>query len=142
MIKCLECSERKATRNGLCHRCYQRIWAKAHYNSTKKKETRRKWLEANIERCMWLGAKHSARRRELEFTITISDIVIPIFCPVLGLKLTRHSGGETSPSLDRKNNTVGYTPDNIQVISSRANRLKSDSSVEEIEKILRYMKSY
>jgi hypothetical protein len=91
---------------------------------------------------MWLGAKHSARRRELEFTITISDIVIPIFCPVLGLKLTRHSGGETSPSLDRKNNTVGYTPDNIQVISSRANRLKSDSSVEEIEKILRYMKSY
>lgn len=37
-----------------------------------------------------------------------------------------------SPSLDRIDNTKGYTPDNIWVISQRANAMKSAASDEEL----------
>jgi len=43
------------------------------------------------------------------------------------------------PSLDRKVPALGYVKTNIFVISFRANRIKSDSTVEELKSILTYM---
>ena len=44
-------------------------------------------------------------------------------------------GGPThnSPSVDRIDPKKGYTPDNIRVISWRANSLKSDASLKELQ---------
>lgn len=70
----------------------------------------------------------------MAFTISVEDIVIPAYCPVFGTPLT-------SPSLDRFDNDQGYTPDNIRVISRRANLIKSDATADEIEAVLRYMQN-
>lgn len=47
---------------------------------------------------------------------------------------------DNSPSIDRIDNLKGYTKENIKIISHRANAIKRDASVEEVEKILKYMK--
>lgn len=81
-------------------------------------------------------AKNRAKQRNHEFDLSLSDIQIPEYCPVLGVKLEIHkgsSGGKPfSPALDRVNNSKGYTKDNIQVISHRANQMKADASKEEL----------
>lgn len=90
---------------------------------------------------MWLRAKHRAEKCGVHFSISVSDIAIPEACPILGIVLIPYGESrDTSPSLDRIIEEKGYTPDNIRVISNRANRIKSDASVEELEKIVRYMK--
>jgi len=51
----------------------------------------------------------------------------------------------TKPSLDRKDNTKdntkGYTKDNVRVISWEANRIKHALTLEQAEALVRYMKS-
>jgi hypothetical protein len=37
---------------------------------------------------------------------------------------------------------LGYTKGNIAIISKRANRLKQESSLQELEAIVNYVKSY
>ena len=67
-------------------------------------------------------------------TITVADIVIPAVCPILGIPLVMRSGGKPradAPTLDRIDNSQGYIPGNVRVISARANRLKSDMTYDE-----------
>lgn len=93
-----------------------------------------------IEYCMFYDARKRAQRTGLPFSIEPSDIVIPQVCPVLGIKLVVASDRESAPSLDRIIPQRGYTKANIRVISFRANRLKSDATVEELQAILSYVK--
>ena len=91
---------------------------------------------------MFVNAKARALKRGREFIIKLSDIKIPLVCPVLGIPLNPGLGQRApgSPTLDRWDNTKGYTPDNICVISYRANTLKGDALVDEMEKVVEYMK--
>ncbi|WP_152524716.1 hypothetical protein [Novosphingobium lindaniclasticum] len=77
----------------------------------------------------------------MPFSLTYLDIVIPDHCPILGIKLERGTsyGLDTSPSLDRIVPKLGYVPGNVRVISNRANRIKSDSTPEELSRILTYV---
>jgi hypothetical protein len=63
-------------------------------------------------------------------------------CPILGIKLEwgEVGGLNSSPSLDRKDPTLGYTKGNVAFISQRANRLKQDASLAELERIIAYLK--
>ena len=94
---------------------------------------------------MFSAAKARAKKNNLAFNIEISDIVIPEYCPVLGIKLKRARGEKGpkafSPSLDRINNKLGYIKGNVRIISFRANSLKKDAEIEELEKIILDMKS-
>jgi len=88
--------------------------------------------------------KARAKIRNIEFTITIDDIVIPKYCPILGLELkpNRGSGGRlNSPSLDRIDCSKGYIKGNIQVISNRANTIKSDATYADILKFAEWIKN-
>lgn len=80
---------------------------------------------------MCRNARARAKAANRAFRITPEDIIIPKTCPYLGVILTKsggQSGKTTSPSLDRIDNRRGYTPDNIEIISNRANKLKNDAT--------------
>lgn len=109
-----------------------------------KEETnleRRLMRQANPEAVMLAKAKARAKKKGIDFNIQVVDIIIPDVCPVLGIKIERasklHPG---SPTLDRVIPEKGYTKGNVFVISWRANRLKSDATAEELEKISEYIK--
>lgn len=81
--------------------------------------------------------RHRAKARGLECTITWRDILPPPRCPVLGLPLQlggsgRATGRPNAASVDRRFNDRGYTPENVRVISLRANLLKKDATLTEI----------
>jgi len=80
---------------------------------------------------IWPAAKR-AKEKGIDFKITIEDIVIPSYCPLLGIPLKRGAGKATanSPSLDRINNQYGYIKGNVMVISRKANSMKQDLPIE------------
>ena len=71
------------------------------------------------------------------------DIVIPAVCPLLGLSLRLNTGvvGHDSPSIDRIDSTRGYVPGNVWVISHRANTLKSNATIAELEMLVRNLRA-
>lgn len=121
--ECTECGTifEKTSKMTLCKRC----------NSNRVKSQTPEWK-------MHQRAKRRAEQTGREFTIGVEDIVIPEVCPVLGIELNINSGKsgayKNSPSLDRIDNAVGYTKDNIQVISQLANAMKCHASVDELHK--------
>jgi len=88
---------------------------------------------ANIARYIFQHAKQRARIKGIEFSICKDDVVIPDFCPLLGVRINSDSGDvDSRPSLDRVDNSKGYVPGNVLVVSHRGNRLKNDSSAKEL----------
>ena len=85
--------------------------------------------------------KYYAKKRGVEWNLTPDEITIPTICPVLGLSLERGIGRHqaNSISLDRKDNSKGYTRENAFVISNRANLLKKDATFSEVCALARYM---
>ena len=94
---------------------------------------RRKQVE-NPSRYMFKHIQSRAKCKGTEFTITEEDIVIPEYCPIMGSKLSfgTNKSHAHSPTLDRKDNTKGYVPGNVWVISHRANLMKGNSNMEEL----------
>ena len=87
--------------------------------------------------------KQSAKKRNIPFTLTIVDInnlSYPITCPILNIPLAYNRGQpqDNSYSIDRIDSSKGYEPDNIMVISYKANRMKNDGTIEELKLIADY----
>ena len=99
----------------------------------------RKWKKENtwkseLGQSLLSSAKWRAKKAGLEFTITRSDICIPVLCPLLCIPIFVGKGkpGPNSPTLDRIDSSEGYVSGNVWVISAKANRIKSDATAEEI----------
>lgn len=89
----------------------------------------------------WLAKiKSKCKKHNIPFNLTIEDFVIPEYCPVLNIKLNcnhGHSGFfSDSPSIDRIIPELGYIKGNIRIISNRANLLKNNATIEELELII------
>ena len=73
---------------------------------------------------------------------------MPKKCPVLGIDLKYSDIGsnkyqtDNSPSLDRINPKKGYTKDNVIIMSNLANRIKTDATADQIEKVWKFLKKY
>lgn len=85
------------------------------------------------------GARRRAKDKGLPFNLIKEDIKIPDVCPVLGIPLKVNVGGKrqdaNSPTIDRIDNTKGYTLDNIIVVSHRANTIKGDATLAELDTV-------
>jgi hypothetical protein len=96
----------------------------------------------NPNKFLCKDAKHRAKKKNIPFDITADDVIIPEVCPILGIPLK--AGDKivcnTSPTIDRIKPELGYVKGNIQVLSYRANMLKSNATIEELEKVLEHLK--
>lgn len=84
--------------------------------------------------------KGSAKRRNIDFSLTMTDLYnlsFPLTCPILGIPLYFNRGSEcdNSYSIDRIDSSKGYSIDNIIVVSNRVNKLKSNATKDEINKM-------
>lgn len=110
---------------------------KVNYQSTRKV----KFIK-DPQYYLWYVARTRARSNNREFTIKVEDISIPMTCPILGLALTKGDGYlHNAMSLDRVDNTKGYVPGNVRVISRKANLLKSSLTLDILENIIKYIKN-
>lgn len=94
---------------------------------------------------MFWGARERAVKNRILFALRPEDIVIPDVCPLLGIPLIygNGKGGHTnnSPSLDRKRPVLGYVRENVWVISYRANAIKRDASLAELEMLVERLRA-
>lgn len=90
-------------------------------------------------------AKKRADDKGVPFDIEPSDLTMPDVCPVLGIEFKWGFGkmgwrNMHSPSLDRIKPQLGYVRGNVRVISIRANHIKGNATISEMQAVLDYMK--
>lgn len=93
-------------------------------------------------------AKARAKVRNKIFELKVEDILIPKFCPVLGIELDlvygsveeTHADRSRKVSLDRLDSNLGYTKDNVVCMSYRANILKGDGTANEHRLIAQFIR--
>lgn len=97
---------------------------------------------------MLTNARKRAQSKGRAFDLTLEDLqrLVVSHCPVLGTELIWKYGhglglGAHSPSLDRIDNSRGYTKDNVAIISHKANGMKNSCTVEELKAILDYIQN-
>lgn len=161
MLECSSCTELKPetsfwkqkTKRGYFREC------KACFGSRNKRwieENRLQFREANLKashkyrksnklKMLVEYARRRAMASGIDFDLSYDSLNVPEECPVLGIPLfsgfgegKSSSGRYNSPSLDRIDPKKGYTNDNVIIISWRANRIKSDATLEELTKIARF----
>jgi len=119
--------------NKLKRNTKSKIWRGDH--SGKVRYYSEYYADVHLNRLMLSTAKARAKRKNLEFNIDISDIIIPKVCPILNIPLIKNFGSgksSNSPSLDRIDSALGYIKGNIQVISSKANTMKNNGTLDEM----------
>lgn len=129
-----------------CKDCYENLPQEIKDKDLKTKEIRRinerNRHRLNARKSMLKAAKGRSKRDNLDFNIEECDIIIPEYCPILGIKIEKGIGNSTdnSPTLDKIIPKLGYIKGNICVISWRANSLKKDGRLDEFERIVKYLK--
>lgn len=89
--------------------------------------------------------QQAANQKNIPFTILFNEIEQPEYCPVLGIKLNYGWSGlnrrdDAKATIDKVIPEVGYVPGNVFVISWRANKLKGNMTLDELQKIMNYIK--
>lgn len=118
---------------------YIREYWNSYQHTEKQQEYRKLRRQTHFSHQLWLRTKSRCSKDGIEFNLEECDINPPELCPVLGIPLDRRNR-EHTPSLDRLDPTVGYTKSNVRVISMRANRIKSDATLSELEQLYAYVK--
>lgn len=154
-IKPIEEFKRNAnnTRRKHCLECYEKITPTSqkqrddktknrHRETDLKCKKRYKQSSANREYILFKSARTRAKAKQVPFTITKEDIIIPDICPVLGIKLESGTKEDKlkSPSLDKVIPEIGYIKNNIMVISFKANWIKNFGTADEHEKVAQYIR--
>ena len=83
------------------------------------------------------NSKYMAKRRGIHFDLNYNDFELPEFCPILGIKLEYGSGSDGNApqhaTLDRIDNSKGYVPGNVMVVSRLANAMKNSATFQQIK---------
>lgn len=129
---CMKCSTMKPVSE-----FHKHAMCKGGYNSVCKAcrlpVSQQQHRDNPYERRLFRAAKSRAVIKGREFNIELSDIIIPTICPVLNIPMV-------SPSVDRIDSNKGYIKGNIRVISKRANQLKNNATIQEMECVLADLK--
>lgn len=165
MKKCSKCSlekdisefqKAKVFKDGLfrwcksCKKEYDQIYRKSDkvqnlYKSkdyiVKKSEYQEKRNIEDGRLLMYRNTKFRALKNNIPFNIDLNDLIIPEYCPLLGIKLLKREYGikyekrgfhMNSPSIDKIVPELGYVKGNVRVISMKANAMKYSATQEEL----------
>lgn len=100
----------------------------------------------NLELRFHRRIKRRAKIKGIEYNLKKTDYKFPEYCPILSVKLNYYSSDfdKYSASVDRLDNSKGYIPGNIRIISRLANIMKNSATLEELtnfsKNILIYLK--
>lgn len=114
-----------------CANARSNTWVKRNLaDVVARKKERRK----DVKKSLLEAAQNRARVKTLPIDITLEDIIVPSHCPILGIELIKSEikASDGSPSLDRIIPDKGYVKGNIQVISRKANIMKSNATFLEL----------
>lgn len=117
---------------------------KKHRNAMSIKSYR-KTREEHPEKIIIYSAKQRAKEKGWDFDLDESDIIFPKYCPILGIELIPGGLGVqtfNSPSLDRIDSSKGYIKGNVRIISLRANMMKNDANLQELEQFCKNILNY
>lgn len=107
--------------------------------------------EDRIKGYMIRNVKYSSKRRNLDFDLDYTDIKLPVYCPLLNIKLNYNNQKHhkilnlgdnyedlsfndiSRATVDRIDNTKGYVKGNIIILSRLANAMKNEASFEQLE---------
>lgn len=140
--KCLTCQKIQSKKWNNDHSEEITLKSKSPEGKEGAKRSYNKSYANNHTKWLWKGLKSKSKRKGIIFDIKVSDIIIPEYCPVLGIKLEVNKGRPkgNSPSVDRIIPELGYIPSNIIIISCRANTIKNDVTVSELGIIYNFYK--
>ena len=129
--KCYMCGGiTRRTSDASCVKCF-------HYKCMHTDiEKRKKYLLTKLHQ--------QARMKKIPFDIEVDDINWVDKCPILDYNLDYFSvGGKkyNTVSFDKKDPTKGYTKGNVFIVSNRANSIKSDMNIQQLERLLNYVKN-
>jgi hypothetical protein len=125
--------------------CYQRNLRKSSEHKKRDNSYRKAYAStfSGTVTNLLCGAKDRAKIRKLQINLDrkwVEERLAPLKCEVTGidLVLTRQSGYSHSPfrpSIDRIDNTKGYTKDNCRIVCVIYNKAKSDYNDEDVIKM-------
>lgn len=115
-------------RAGVCKSCTSK------YGKTHKPKYRK--TEQGILTIRLFSIQTKCKERNIPFNLTQEDIAIPKYCPVLGVELNRDFNSPWCATVDRIKPELGYVKGNVIVVSKRANCIKSDATVEEMQRVV------
>jgi hypothetical protein len=147
-LRCTICDQPTRARFGICSRtlaCRTAVENLRYQEDPSRGiNITRAYQLRHPEKVLHRQAKNRARARGIPFTLALEDVIIPEFCPVLGIKLEPSQDGYSpnSPTLDRKIPSLGYVPENVWVISYKANVMKSNATPEELRRFSEFFLNF
>ena len=125
------CTNPRTSNKDICDKCYYRFHGE---------------LGTYMSQVVRFMIKRAKERNKFEVKVTKNDIYMvwpsDNCCTIMDTPFTIGGDLDTSPSLDRIDPTLGYLPDNIQIISNLANRMKNNASDEQLLRFSHYYIEY
>lgn len=144
-----------------CTDCKRILPLKDFYTTTSRKLNSKTYYSSRCKQCdvqsyktrfnasyksrattLFNGVKSRCRRMGVQYSISRKDIIHQYElqngrCYYSGRSLSPVSGDDNIMSIDRKNSSLGYTPENIVICSWRVNKMKNDCSIKDFMALCR-----
>lgn len=137
---CTQCGKKQKVKSyNFCNECF----------NDKKRQTYKRGMERNPFHRRLIKLKAHCKSEDIKCDLD-AEYLASIWtgiCPVFGTQLFFSRNGikdkaDNCADLDRFNPELGYVKGNVSWISTRANRIKYNASIQELESILFWMKNW
>ena len=121
---------------------YRRKWRLAHPQAVREASRKYRMHPEGRVRAMLASIRRNAKVRGFEFSLDVDDLLPAMRngrCQVTGIKFDMQARGLTpySPSIDRINNSRGYTKDNVLLVIFGYNAAKGTGTHADVMAIAR-----
>lgn len=136
--RCITCEEHKEVVQFKYFKSSMKYSKVCLYCIEKRKSRKhmKRSITYTIQYRLWNSSRNNAKRFNRLHTIQPHDIPLPTVCVYLGIELSydmmNRRDTDNKATIDRIDSSRGYTPDNIQVISHLANRMKTNATPQQM----------